>query len=176
MEAVTLVVQWCHVAAGILWVGGAAVLELVARPILERLPPETERAVGARMGRALVPYFAVAGTATIVFGVLRGTLFGPIRSFADLGTKYGIAWCVALAVAATLAVLGAVGIGRTSTVYYETEAFWRSAAGPGEAPVPQGLPAEAARVRRRLVRLGRLQLSGFAAILVCMLLMSELFS
>jgi hypothetical protein len=108
----------------------------------------------------LVPYFAVAGGATIVFGVLRGTLFGPIKSVAALTSPYGITWCAALLIAAALALLGAVGVGRGSVTYYR-------------AAMPQD---DASRIRRRLIVYGRLQLAGFAVILVCMLLMSELFS
>lgn len=160
MEALTIIVQWCHVVAGMLWVGGAALLEFVVRPVLERQPAETERSVGGRLSRMLVPYFAVAGSATIVFGVLRGTLFGPIKSVAALTSPYGITWCTALLIAAALAVLGAVGVGRGSVRYYQAAAS----------------QDEASLIRGRLILYGRLQLGGFALILVCMLLMSELFS
>jgi len=186
MEALTIIVQWLHIVAAIMWVGGSMLLELGLRPVLERLPQSVERDIGRKVGRVLAPYFAVSGSATIVFGVLRGTLLGPIRSVSTLLSPYGIVWCIALVLAAALAVLGAVGVGRTTIRYYDADELWpieQSPSIPGDshegdagyaAIRPARLP-QTNLIRRRLISYGRLQLAGFALILICMQLMSEMF-
>ena len=186
MEALTIIVQWLHIVAAIMWVGGSMLLELGLRPILERLPQSVERDIGRKLGGVLAPYFAVSGSATIVFGILRGTLFGPIRSASTLLSPYGIVWCLALVLAAVLAVLGAAGVGRTTTRYYDADELWpieenlsvpvtAHEGAEGSATDRSGRSPQTSRMRRRLVSYGRLQLAGFGLILICMQLMSEMF-
>lgn len=164
----TVVVQWCHIVAAILWVGGAAMLDLVVMPLIERAAPETARSLGRSLTKAVTVFFASTGSATILFGILRGTLFGPIKSLPALLTPYGITWCVALLLSGCLALIGALGIGRAAAGLY-----------PVDAPPPEHVPAageEGARLRRRLRLFSRVQLVGFGIILVCMVLMGEVFS
>ena len=156
-----VIVQWCHIAAAILWAGGAALSEIVLRPALNRLPRETERSIGQALTPAMTWYFAITGTLTIVFGILRGTLFGPLQSLSAFFTPFGITWCVALLLAAALALIGALGVGRAATLIYRTNRQIRNDSED--------------RARRSLAIYGPLQVVGFLLILLCMVLMSEVF-
>lgn len=59
-----------------------------------------------------MPYFAIVGTLTISIGVLRGTVFGPLTSWAAFASPFGATWLLALVIAVLLAVLGAIPIGQ----------------------------------------------------------------
>ncbi len=167
MTTLTLIVQWCHIVAALLWAGGAATLDFVVTPILDRLPDEQARPVGSRLvGRATV-FFSVTAGAAITFGVLRGTVFGPIRSVEALGSPYGVTWCAALVLAVALAFVGTFGVGRAAEDFY---------AGPSRRGA-SGRPSSMDRsvAQRRLRLWSRVQLVGFGVILVGMVLMAEVF-
>jgi hypothetical protein len=62
MTTLTVIVQWCHVVAAILWAGGAATFDVIATPILDRVPELQARAVGSRLvGRATLFFSVTAG-------------------------------------------------------------------------------------------------------------------
>jgi uncharacterized membrane protein len=52
-------VQWLHVTCGVLWVGGAAILEIVVGPAFSTLPPAHRRSLGRLMGDRLGAFFAI---------------------------------------------------------------------------------------------------------------------
>jgi hypothetical protein len=93
-------VQWLHVLAAITWFGAVIYTDFILIPGLMKLPIDQQRTAGGAVGEQAFRVIVGAATATIILGVLRGTLFGQIRSVdALLGTSYGITWLVALVVA-----------------------------------------------------------------------------
>jgi uncharacterized membrane protein len=93
-------VQWLHVLAGITWFGSVIYNDFVLIPALMKLPVDQQRAAGGAISvqgnKIIVPVAA----AVIVLGILRGTVFGQIRTADALfGTTYGLTWLVALVVA-----------------------------------------------------------------------------
>lgn len=159
----TLAVQWAHAAFAILWVGGTVMLRFVVGPAIGALPPAQQRALMRSVGGRAEPFFAVAGAGTILLGILRGTVLGPLQSLDALGTAYGVTWLAALAITVALAVVGARLLGSAAERLYRDDALWT----PDGRPSP-AYPAAA----RRLDRLGTLELAGFAVVLGCMVLMS----
>lgn len=165
MAALTLLVQWLHIAAGMLWAGGAAMLDLVVTPSLDRLPAKQLRSMGSWYVRRVTVFFAVSGGVTVVFGVLRGTVFGPIGSLQALGSPYGVTWCAALLLSVALALIGTFGVGRAAELLYAD-----GVAEPTAEPVDASARDSA---RARLQLWSRVQLVGFGVTLVAMVLMAE---
>ena len=146
-------VQWLHVIAGLIWVGGHVVAGyLLPRAMLDK-PAAAARAVYDPFSRALQPLLIGAGAVVLVAGILRGTLFGPVRSLSyAFDTAYGLTWLLALALTVTL----------------------MAHAGRWQRQLPELIwngdlrgPAAQARVDRH----GVMELTLFAGILVCMVLM-----
>jgi uncharacterized membrane protein len=92
-------VQWLHVLLGIFWFGNAIAVAAILIPAISTLPIPTQRQVGGRYADVAERTFKVAAPAVIVLGIIRGTLFGPIRSLDALTTTYGITWLMALVAA-----------------------------------------------------------------------------
>jgi hypothetical protein len=106
MDWLLFAVQWLHVILAILWFGSVLYSDFVLIPAFSTLPLTTQRAIGAaiavRANRIMPP---VAG-AVILFGILRGTVFGPIDSLDDLGSAYGITWLLSLVLAIGILIFG----------------------------------------------------------------------
>src|SRR5690348_5691233 len=92
-----LLVQWLHVIAGLVWVGGLVVAGyLLPRDMLDK-PAPAARAVYDPFSRAVRPLMIGAGIVLLLAGILRGTVFGPVRSLGiAFGTAYGLTWLLAL--------------------------------------------------------------------------------
>lgn len=162
MDLLVLVVgQWLHIAMGMVWVGASVALEVVVEPAMASLPLVARQALGRRLAARSVPFYAVVGSGTMLLGILRGTVLGPLRDAAAFGTPYGVTWMVALLLTAGLAALGALLIGPDTERLYASDELW----------LPDAGPALGAKLRRLRV-LGRIQLGGFALVVACMVLMS----
>lgn len=166
MEVLLGVVQWGHVLAGMMWAGGATFFHLVVDPATGHLPAPQRQALGQHLGRRAGRFFAVAGSATILLGIVRGTVLGPIQSWSALGSGYGRTWLVALILAAGLAMWGARIVGPAAEHLYGDERLWM----PGEDGT---LSATLNAQQQHLAVLTRVQLAGFAAIVACMVIMAE---
>ena len=165
MDWVVFVVQWLHVLSAIMWFGGTLYQNLVALPAILRLPPG-ERQIEAAgnlvelSGRVVRP----AAYATVVLGILRGTVFGQIRSLDALTTAYGVTWLVALIVTISIIVyVEAFLAPRGAVLIRDVEG---ATGGPGGGPTP----AFSEEVRR-VTFLGMLELAGFLVVFTCMILM-----
>lgn len=162
---VLIAVQWLHIAMAMAWVGAAIALEVVVEPATTSVPLAQQQALGRRLSARSVPFFTVVGTGTLVLGVIRGTVLGPLQSLTAFGTGYGITWIIALVLTASLAALGALAIGPAAERLYASDELWQAN--------PQGRPSSGrAAAVRHLRLLGRVQLAGFALVLACMVLMS----
>jgi hypothetical protein len=93
------IVQWLHVGLGVLWFGTVLFNATILIPAISRLPLAQQRTVGRVVGDQGFRVILPVSVAVIVLGILRGTVFGPIKGLEDLGTGYGITWLVALAFA-----------------------------------------------------------------------------
>jgi hypothetical protein len=154
-------VQWLHVLLGIVWFGYSLALAIFFIPVVSRLPITTQRQIGAGLGAHASPIIDVVAPTIIVLGIVRGTLLGPIDSFADVfTTAYGITWLVAL-----LAAIATYLWGRFVII----KAVERMNSAPLTAeggPTPE-LDAALARAKQVTV----LELGGFLVIFTCMILM-----
>ena len=164
MDWAQFAVQWLHVLGGIFWFGGQLMMNFGVIPALTRLPLERQREAGRALESFLPKVVTPVAIATIVLGILRGTLFGPIRSADALTTPYGLTWLVALLAAIATAFWGMRVIAPTAARLYENDEAW--------IPGPDGRPPEVARIQtERVIRLGMIELLGFFVIFTAMILM-----
>jgi uncharacterized membrane protein len=98
MDWAMFVVQWLHVLAAITWFGAVIYTDFILIPAITTLPPREQRSAGAAIGNRSAKVIIAAASAVIVLGILRGTVFGSIRSVDALTTTYGLTWLVALVV------------------------------------------------------------------------------
>ena len=146
-------VHWLHVFFAIVWFGGVVFMVSVMTPALKACAPPAALEVGAQLGGRLTRVFAPVGFLTILFGLLTATVFGPVKSLDVLWTSaYGVTALVALLIAIALAVLGA----RTGQVGMRI----------ATAPEP-----ERPQLLARIGRMTSMAVSGFVAVLICMVLM-----
>src|SRR5688572_10088303 len=93
-------VQWLHILLAILWFGNSLSLAAITIPAISRLPHVRQQEIGGVLGERGLRVIDVVAPTVIVLGVLRGTVFGPIRGLDTLlGTAYGLTFLVALVVA-----------------------------------------------------------------------------
>jgi uncharacterized membrane protein len=161
MNWLQFVVQWLHVILGMLWLGGALYTNLILIPALGRLPLATQREVGAQIGHVASRVFTVAPIGLVILGVIRGTVFGPIRDVDDLlGTAYGLTWLTALLVTVATWLWGKFviegAIAEMNSVALNADGTMSTA----------GLAA-----LNRVKVVAALELLGFAIIFTCMILM-----
>lgn len=109
MDWIVFVVQWLHVILGIFWFGAILYSDFILIPAINTLPLATQKAVGAALGVRGNRIFPAVAVAVLILGVIRGTMFGPIKSFDALTTAYGITWLVAL-VATIVTIVFAVRV------------------------------------------------------------------
>ncbi|HLZ57679.1 MAG TPA: hypothetical protein VKR06_12080 [Ktedonosporobacter sp.] len=145
------IARWLHIVAGVTWLGGNTLLLLVVYPMLLKLPALEAERFYKLLPRYTGPLMAISGSLVVLLGIVLGTLFGPIRSLDVLGSPYGITWLAAFALAIVLAV-------------------WGERRNNFIGPIWEGEKVNAI-AQSRLRTSTTLELVGFAAVLVCMVLM-----
>ncbi|HET6650341.1 MAG TPA: hypothetical protein VFH79_09315 [Candidatus Limnocylindria bacterium] len=158
------VVQWLHVGLGVLWFGTVLYNATILIPAISRLPLGEQRRVGSLIGEQGFKVIRPVAGAVILLGLIRGTLFGPIKSLDMLTSAYGITWLVGLAFAIGAYVWAERMVGPAlarMNAIPEAEAL-----GPDGAPTP-ALESAVGVVKRNAV----LELGFFAVIFTCMILM-----
>lgn len=153
-------VQWLHVLLGIAWFGNAIAVAAILIPAISTLPISTQRQLGGRYADVVERTFKVVAPAVIVLGIVRGTVFGPIRSLDALTTTYGFTWLVALVAAIATFLWGLYVIGAAARVMNVAPI----AADGGPTP-------ELERATARVKRVAILELIGFIVVFTCMILM-----
>jgi uncharacterized membrane protein len=155
MVGLQIVVTWLHVLGGIFWFGGTLYAAFVLGPAVMSLPPQTSRALyNAMMARRTPTVIEVVGVLTILLGIVRGTLLGPVRTLEFLfGTSYGITWGIALLLG--LAIL----------------AWSRFVVGPQSDRMQAAVEMGDAAALRGAMPLLLVELLGFFGIFTCMILM-----
>jgi hypothetical protein len=109
-------VQWLHVLLGIFWFGNAIAVAAILIPAISTLPIPTQRQVGGRYADMAERTLKVVAPAVVVLGIVRGTLFSPIRSVDALTTAYGITWIIALVAVIATFLWGLYVIGGAAQV------------------------------------------------------------
>lgn len=164
MDWGVFVVQWLHVLLGIIWFGTVLYNALILIPSIAPMPLGQQRQIGQAIGGRAFKVIRPVAMAVIALGIIRGTVFGPIKSLEDLATVYGITWLVALlfAIGAYLWAERVIGpsLDRMNAL---SEA---DALGVDGQPTA-ALGAAIAEVKRKSV----LELGFFFVIFTCMILM-----
>jgi uncharacterized membrane protein len=149
---VQFAVQWLHVLLGIFWFGYSLAVYFLVAPALVSMPEAAQRDTWGRLGALAARVLPGVTGLVVLLGILRGTVFGPIKSLEDVfGTAYGVTWLVALVVTIGLIVHGARFLGPATVALRDAPDFEKASA----------------RVRR----LATADLAGFAVVFTCMILM-----
>ena len=98
MDWLLFAVQWLHVLGAITWFGAVIYNDFILIPAITTLPAREQRTAGTAIGNQAAKVITGASAAVIVLGILRGTVFGSIRTLDALTTPYGFTWLVALIV------------------------------------------------------------------------------
>jgi len=162
---VTYAMQWVHELLGIFWFGGVLYLNFVVIPSVTKLPLDQQRQVSTPLGALSERLFTVTALLVIIFGILRGTVWGPIQSWDFLfGTGYGWTFLVALLTTVALLLWGRFISGRAVR---KLNTFPVAEVAKGEGPVAVAYAAQLQRVKV----LAMLELLGFFIIFSCMVLL-----
>jgi uncharacterized membrane protein len=155
MLGLLIAVTWLHVLAAIFWFGGTIYAIFILGPAVMTMPPQFGLELSRAMMRRKAPLvFEVLGGITILLGIIRGTLLGPVQSLGFLlGTAYGITWGIALLLA----------LGILAWSHYVTT--------PAAEPMATAMAAGDTAAVRRGVPLLLIELAGFFGVFTCMILM-----
>ena len=165
MDWAVVIVQWLHVILGITWFGSSIATNFIFVPALMRFPLADQQRIGSAYGEMSARLLRPVGALVILLGILRGTVFGNIRTVDYLfGSTYGWTWLVALVAAlATFAWAEIRIIPNLERLY---------ALDPAQATGPDGRPSpEFAATIDRAKRAALLEMVGFVVVFTCMILM-----
>jgi len=157
-------VQWLHVIAAITWFGAVIYNDFILIPALTTLPPRIQRTAGGAIGIQADKVLKGAASAVIVLGILRGTVFGSIRSLDAVTTTYGLTWLVALGLALVTFVWGVRFIGGALERFNAFDVEQAVLADGSPNPVMTAMIAD-------IKRKSQVELVLFLAIFTCMILM-----
>lgn len=156
-----LTTQYLHVFAGILWIGGGFYTLLVQVPGVLAAPPQARGPVIAQIAPRQVFYILRVAELTLATGLLNLIATGRAREFEN---PFGQPWTVVLGLGILLAI-ALYGLVRATVVPWT---YRMLALGPKAASGDAEAAAEIPRIIARLVRVGRIQLSMGAAIILFM--------
>src|SRR5213596_3285460 len=155
-----LAVQWLHVTAGVLWIGGGFYTILVQLPALLAAPPAARGAVMASLVPRQFKYILRVAEITIVTGLLNLFISGRGQELTRLDTRWS--WAI------LAGIVLAVGIYAATRATVARWAFQLLAVGPraasGDAAAAAQMPLLAARIRN----FGYFQIAVGALILLAM--------
>ena len=148
------IVHWVHTFCAIFWFGGIMYVNAVIGPAMLRCGPAAQAEAGDRLARQAVRVTRPMALLTILFGVVLGTVFGPVKHVTDLlGSAYGIYFVIALVLSIAVYLWGQLLTSRTAL---------------SVATTPE---AERTAVVRSVIMQSGIELIGFLAIFTCMVLM-----
>jgi uncharacterized membrane protein len=164
MDWVLFAVQWLHVITAITWFGAVIYNDFILIPALTTLPPREQRSAGGAIGRQAEKVILGAASAVIVLGILRGTVFGQIKSVDALTTTYGLTWLVALVLALFTFYWGYRVLGAALARFTAFDLDQATLPDGSANPVLTGMIAD-------IKRKSQFELLLFLAIFTCMILM-----
>ncbi len=156
-----LTTQFLHVFAAILWIGGGFYTLLVQVPGVLATPPQARGPIVAQIAPRQIFYILRVAELTLVTGVLNLIATGRAREFED---PFGQRWTILLGLGILLAV-ALYGLVRATVVPWT---YRMLALGPKAASGDAAAAAEIPRIIARLVRVGRIQLTLGALIILAM--------
>ncbi|GEM_PF-1699479 len=98
-----LVLQFVHIFFAAILIGSSMFMDIVLWPTLLKLNGVEAKEFYEKSLKRTSVLMAASGGITFLTGILRGTVFGDIRSWDNLKSSYGITFSIALL--ATLAML-----------------------------------------------------------------------
>jgi putative copper export protein len=123
-------VQWIHVLAAAFWFGSVMAIYFVTLPALLKTPAAQSHAAFRLLAGRMTIFGQLSGQLTFWLGILRGTMFGPIKSFADLvGTPYGHTFMTALVLTVIAIVNGAISGRRVEQRVWDGDMYRADAVG-----------------------------------------------
>jgi len=156
-------IQWLHVLAGITWFGASLTTNFIFVPAIGRLPIAEQRRVGAAYGQAANRLLRPTALLVILLGILRGTVFGQLKSLDDvIGTAYGQTWLVGMIVAILTFAWAEAAIAPNIAKLNKIEQPLDAEGNP--TPETQAIVA---RAKRNAL----LETMGFVVVFTCMILM-----
>jgi branched-subunit amino acid ABC-type transport system permease component len=162
-----LVIQWLHVLLGIFWFGGSLYLNVMVVPVVLSLPLGQQREVAIPLGARSNQVLPLIAILVILLGLLRGTVWGPVHTFAFLfGTAYGLTFLTSLLVAGAVELWGYFVAGKAAA---QLNTFPLAEVMKPESAVALAFPAQVQRVKLFTL----IELLGFFIIFTCMILMRD---
>ena len=155
-----LAVQWLHVTAGVLWIGGGFYTILVQLPALLAAPPAARGAVMASLVPRQFKYILRVAEITIVTGLLNLFISGRGQELTRLDTRWS--WAI------LAGILLAVGIYAATRATVARWAYRMLEVGPRAAGGDSGAAAEMGVLGARIRRFGYFQLAVGTLILLAM--------
>ena len=160
-----LVLQWLHVLLGIFWFGGSLYLNVMVIPVVLSLPLGQQREVAIPLGARSNQVLPLIAILVILLGLLRGTVWGPVHTFAFLfGTAYGVTFLTSLLVAGAVELWGHFMAGKAAA---QLNTFPLAEVMKPESAVARAFNAQVQRVKLFTF----IELLGFFIIFTCMILM-----
>ena len=153
-------VQWLHVTAGVLWIGGGFYTILVQLPALLATPPAARGAVMPSLVPRQFNYILRVAEITIVTGLLNLFVSGRGQELARLDTRWS--WAI------LTGIILAVGVYAMTRATIARWAYRLVDLGPKAASGDAGAAAEMPQLGARIRRFGFIQITIGALILLAM--------
>lgn len=156
-----LVIQYLHVFAAILWIGGGFYTLLVQLPGMLAAPPQARGPVVAQIAPRQIRYILRVAELTLLTGILNVIATGRVRQFMD---PLGQRWTIVLGLGILLA-FGLYGLVRATVVPWT---YRMLALGPKAAAGDAEAAAEIPRIVQRMRTIGKVQIAIGALIILAM--------
>jgi uncharacterized membrane protein len=161
MDAVFRIgVQWLHVTAGVLWIGGGFYTILVQLPALLASPPAARGAVMPNLVPRQLNYIFRVAELTILTGLLNLFASGRAQELTRLDTRWS--WAI------LAGIILAVGVYAMTRATIARWAMRLIEIGPRAASGDATAAAEMPQLGERIRRFGYIQISVGALILLAM--------
>ncbi len=119
-----ILVDWLHIGCGIVWVGGYIFATFIVWPALLRRPAAEAVAMFDTINKPISTLMGAAAQGVFWIGLVRGTVFGPIKSFSQMvSTPYGHAFMGAIVLTIIAIVLSAVSASKFRETVFEEATF-----------------------------------------------------
>jgi hypothetical protein len=160
-QVIRIGVQWLHVTAGVLWIGGGFYTIFVQLPALAAMPQAARGPAMAAFAPRQVRYLLRVAEATLGLGILNLIVSGRAQQLTEpLGSRWAIVILIGILLAIAL-----YGIVRGAVKPLVDRLL---AAGARAATGDQGAAAEMGTLLPRIKRLGYIQLVIGVAIILAM--------
>ncbi|OLC54382.1 MAG: hypothetical protein AUH85_11900 [Chloroflexi bacterium 13_1_40CM_4_68_4] len=157
-----LLMQFLHVFAAVLWIGGGFYTLIVQVPALMAAPPAARGPVLGQIAPRQINYILRVAEITLVTGILNLFATGRIQQFLS---PFSQSWTVILG-AGILLAFGLYGLVRATVV---PATYRLLSLGPKAAGGDAAAAAEMAAIIERLKRMGRIQLVLGSLIILAMI-------